>query len=52
MVTYRIDRINKEFLRSISEMLQGRIKKEEVRDAILTKVNVTKDLGHAKVFRC
>ena len=30
MVTYRIDRINKEFLRSISEMLQGRIKKEEV----------------------
>ncbi len=50
MVTYRIDRINKEFLRSISEMLQGRIKKEEVRDAILTKVNVTKDLGNAKVF--
>ena len=50
MVTSRIDRINKEFLRSISEMLQGRIKKEEVRDAILTKVNVTKDLGHAKVF--
>ena len=50
MVTYRIDRINKEFLRSISEMLQGRIKKEEVRDAILTKVLVTKDLGHAKVF--
>lgn len=50
MVTYRIDRINKEFLRAISEILQGRIKRENVREAILTKVNTSKDLSYAKVF--
>ena len=50
MVTYRIDRINKEFLRLLSEMLQTRIKKDQVRDAILTKVNVSKDLSFAKVY--
>ena len=50
MVTYRIDRINKEFLRAISEILQVRIKKDSVRDAILTKVSTSKDLSFAKVF--
>mgnify|MGYP000925845148 CR=1 FL=1 len=50
MVTYRIDRINKEFLRAISEMLQSRVKKESVSEAILTKVNVSKDLSYARVF--
>ena len=50
MVTYRIDRINKEYLRAISEILQVRIKKDNVRDAILTKVSTSKDLSFAKVF--
>ena len=50
MVTYRIDRINKEFLRAISEILQVRIKKDTVRDAILTKVSTSKDLSFAKVY--
>ncbi len=50
MVTYRIDRITKEFLRAISEILQVRIKKDNVRDAILTKVSTSKDLSFAKVF--
>ncbi len=50
MVTYRINRINKEFLRAISEMLQTKIKKEKVREAILTKVNVSRDLSFAKVY--
>ncbi|MDD4160608.1 MAG: 30S ribosome-binding factor RbfA [Synergistaceae bacterium] len=50
MVTYRIDRINKEFLRAISDILQVRIKKEGVKDAILTKVTASKDLSYAKVF--
>lgn len=50
MVTYRIDRINKEFLRSISELLRTRIKNEAVRQAILTDVSVSRDLGHAKVY--
>lgn len=50
MVTYRIDRINKEFLRAISELLRSRIKNEDVKEAILTKVSVSRDLGFAKVF--
>lgn len=50
MVTYRIDRINKEFLRAISELLRSRIKNEEVREAVLTKVSVSRDLSYAKVF--
>jgi len=50
MVTYRIDRINKEFLRAISEILQVKIKREDVKDAILTKVSTSKDLSFAKVY--
>lgn len=50
MVTFRINRINKEILRSISELLRTRIKNEAVREAILTSVSVSRDLGHAKVF--
>ena len=50
MVTYRMDRINKEFLRIISEMLQTRVKKDNVKNALLTKVDASKDLSHAKVF--
>lgn len=50
MVTYRIDRINKEFLRAISELLRSRIKNENAREAILTDVCVSRDLGHAKVY--
>lgn len=50
MVTYRIDRLNKEFLRIISEMINFRIKDERARGAMLTKVSATKDLASAKVF--
>lgn len=50
MVTYRIDRLNKEFLRLISGMLQTRIKNADAGEAILTMVSVSRDLGHAKVF--
>lgn len=50
MATYRIDRINKEFLRSISELLRTRIKNEAAREAMLTDVCVSRDLGHAKVY--
>ena len=50
MVTYRIDRLNKEFLRIISEMINFRIKDERARGAMLTKVIATKDLASAKVF--
>ena len=50
MVTYRIDRLNKEFLRLISGMLQTRIKNSDAGEAILTMVSGSRDLGHAKVF--
>ena len=50
MVTYRINRINKEFLRAISELLCSRIKKEAAKEAILTKVSVSRDMSHAKVY--
>lgn len=50
MLTYRISRINKEFLRLISEMFQARIKNENVREAILTNVSVSRDLSFARVY--
>ena len=50
MVRYRIDRLNKEFLRLISGMLQTRIKNSDAGEAILTMVSVSRDLGHAKAF--
>jgi ribosome-binding factor A len=50
MLTYRISRINKEFLRRISDMLQTRIKNEDVREAILTNVSVSRDLSFARVY--
>lgn len=43
-------RINKEFQRLISDLLQTRIKKENVSKAIITDVSVTSDLSYAKVF--
>lgn len=50
MVTYRIDRINKEFLRLISEMLRTKVKRDKVGEAILTKVKVSRDLSFARVY--
>ena len=50
MVTFRIDRLNKEFLRLIAELLSGSIKNDTAREAILTHVDCSRDLGHAKVY--
>ncbi len=50
MATYRIDRLNKELMRLISEMLQRRIKNPDAGEAVLTMVSVARDLSHAKVF--
>ncbi len=50
MTTYRIDRINKEFLRLISVMLQTRIKNDAAAEAVLTKVSVSRDHGYAKAY--
>ena len=50
MVTYRIDRLNKEFLRAIASMLSTRIKDPAATEAILVHVDTSRDLGHAKVY--
>lgn len=50
MVTYRIERLNKEFLRLIAEILASDTKNDLAREAILTHVDCSRDLGHAKVY--
>lgn len=50
MVTFRIERLNKEFLRLIAEMLSNRVKNDVAREAILTHVDCSRDLSHAKVY--
>lgn len=50
MATYRIDRINKELLRLISEMLMTRIKNDDAAKAVLTKAFVSRDLSYARVY--
>ena len=50
MVTFRIERLNKEFLRLVAEMLSSRVKNDVAREAILTHVDCSRDLSHAKVY--
>ncbi len=50
MVTYRVERLNKEFLRLIAELLASDTKNDLVSEAILTHVDCSRDLGHAKVY--
>lgn len=50
MTTFRLERLNREFLREISLLLQSRIKNAQVHAAVLTQVDCSKDLSHAKVF--
>jgi ribosome-binding factor A len=50
MTTYRIERLNKEFLRLIAEMLSGSVKNDTAREAILTSVDCSRDLSFAKVY--
>lgn len=50
MATYRIDRLNKEFMRLIAELLGSRIKNADVTQAIITHVEASKDLSVARVY--
>jgi ribosome-binding factor A len=50
MATYRIERLNKEFLRLIAMMLGSEVKNDTAREAILTKVDCSRDLSYAKVY--
>ena len=50
MGTFRMARINKQLQREISLLLSERIKKETVKDAIITGVDCARDLERARVF--
>lgn len=50
MTTYRIDRLNKEFLRLIVDIISRRVKDDDAASAILTEVRASKDLSIAKVY--
>ena len=50
MGTFRMARINKQLQREISLLLEERIKKETVKDAIITGVDCARDLERARVF--
>ena len=46
----RMSKINKQLQREIALIIETQIKKESVKGAIITGVECTKDLEHAKVF--
>jgi ribosome-binding factor A len=50
MVTFRIERLNREFSRLIAGILFNRLKGEIWRDIIITHVDCSRDLSHAKVY--
>ena len=50
MATYRIERLKKEFLRRISDLLLCQVKNETAQEAVLIEVNCSRDLEHAKVY--
>jgi len=50
MTHFRIERINRELLRELSELLEFEIKDETAKKAVLVQVDCSKDLGHAKVY--
>ena len=50
MATYRIERLNKEFLRRISDLLLCQVKNDVAQEAVLIEVDCVRDLTHAKVY--
>lgn len=50
MTHFRIERVNKELLRELSELLQFEIKDETAKRAVLVEVDCSRDLGHARVY--
>jgi ribosome-binding factor A len=50
MVTFRIERLNREFLRLIADILANRLKNDAVSGVILTQVDCSRDLSYAKVY--
>jgi ribosome-binding factor A len=50
MATFRIERLNREFLRDIADIVSNRLKDERLKDAVFTSVECSRDLSHAKVY--
>jgi ribosome-binding factor A len=50
MTTFRIERINRELLRELTELIRTRVKDDRAQRAILTAVSCTRDLGFARVW--
>ena len=50
MTTFRMQRINKQIQREVSLLLELRIKNETAKKAIITDVDCSRDLEHAKVY--
>ncbi|MDR1580584.1 MAG: 30S ribosome-binding factor RbfA [Synergistaceae bacterium] len=50
MATFRIERLNREFLRDIADIVANRLKDERLKDAVFTCVECSRDLSHAKVY--
>jgi len=50
MTSFRVERLNKEMQRDISEILRLRIKNDLASAAIITGVDCSRDLSSAKVF--
>ncbi len=50
MPTFRIERINRELIREISDLFRTRIKDETLKEAVLSEAICSRDLSHAKVY--
>lgn len=50
MTVHRMDRINSQLLREISLLIRREIKDKDALRAVITSVDCSRDLGHAKVF--
>jgi len=50
MSSFRMERINKELVREIVYLLEFSIKDDAVKNAVITAVDCSRDLKHAKVW--
>lgn len=50
MPAFRIERINREILREISGLIRTRVKDDTIKQAVLSEVECSRDLSHAKVY--
>ncbi|MDR3280598.1 MAG: 30S ribosome-binding factor RbfA [Synergistaceae bacterium] len=50
MATFRIERLNREFLRLLAGFIANGLKNDVLRDVILIHVDCSRDLSHARVY--